>query len=115
MLIVGHFVHEREEEGDEITVPDVQVDVLVFLGLEEGDGMDFQLAEVGAVDRVQQAMQGVVKKFCIEPGDELRDLFLRNGRGQVNVPGGEAGESLGIAGEQPVQKGRPTAQVPQDK
>lgn len=40
VLIVRHLVHEREEEGDEVAVPDQQVDVFVLFGLEEGDGMN---------------------------------------------------------------------------
>ena len=39
VLVVRHLIHEREEEGDEVAVPDQQVDVFVLFGLEEGDGM----------------------------------------------------------------------------
>ena len=40
VLVIRHLIHEREEEGDEVAVPDQQVDVFVLFGLEEGDGMD---------------------------------------------------------------------------
>jgi hypothetical protein len=35
VLVVRELIHEGEEEGDEVTVPDVQVDILVLFGLEE--------------------------------------------------------------------------------
>ena len=54
MLVVGEFIHEGEEEGDEVAVPDMQMDVLVLFGLKEGDGMNFDLSEGGGVEFVQQ-------------------------------------------------------------
>ena len=33
-------------------------------------------------------------EFIVNARKELRDLFLSNGGGQVNIPGGEAGERL---------------------
>jgi hypothetical protein len=97
MLVVGELVHEGEEEGDEISVPDVQVDVLILLGLEERDGVDLEFAERGAVEGVQDAVQEAAEEFFIEPRDELCDLLLGNGGGQVDVPGGQAGEGIRVA------------------
>ena len=59
--------------------------------------MDFYLAQSGAVEGEKQTMQGVVEKFHVETGDELRDLLLCDGRGEVDIPGGQAGEGFRIA------------------
>jgi hypothetical protein len=50
VLVIRHLIHEREEEGHEISIPNVQVDVLVLFGLEERDGVDLYFAECGAVE-----------------------------------------------------------------
>ena len=39
VVIARHLVHEWEEEGDEVAVPNMQVDVFILFRLEEGDGM----------------------------------------------------------------------------
>ena len=39
MLIIRHLVHEREKERDEITVPNMQMNIFVLFGLEEGNRM----------------------------------------------------------------------------
>ena len=54
MLIIGHLIHEREEEGDKVAVPDMQVDVLVLFGLKEGDGMNLDLAKCGSIEFIEQ-------------------------------------------------------------
>ena len=54
MLIIGHLIHEREEESDKVAVPDMQVDVLVLFGLEEGDGMNLDLAKCGSIEFIEQ-------------------------------------------------------------
>lgn len=53
--------------------------------------------------------------FFIEPRDELGDLLLRHGRSQINIPGGQTGESFRVAREQAVQEGGTAAQVAEDE
>jgi len=105
MLVVGHFVHEGEEEGDEVSVPNEQVDVFIFFRLEEGDGVNLQFAERGVVKFVEQAVQSVAEIFGVDPRYELRDLLLCDRGRQVDVPCGQAGEGLRVAGKQAVQEG----------
>jgi len=109
--VIWIFIHEREEKGDEETVPDVEVDVFVLFGLEEGDGMDFEFAEGCAVEGVQGAMENPAKEFVVKPCKELGDLLLCDGGGEVNVPGGEAGECFSITREQTMEKGGTAPQV----
>ena len=78
--VVRHLVHEREEEGDEETVPNMQMDIFILFGLEERDGMDLYFAKRGAVKFVEQAVKSVVEIFGIQPREELRDLLLSDGR-----------------------------------
>ena len=93
MLIVGELIHEGEEEGDEVTIPDVQVDVLILFGLKERDLVDFDLPECGAVEGMQCAMR-MTTEFVVDTCKELRDLPLGNGRCEVNIPGRQTGEGV---------------------
>lgn len=102
MDVIGELVHEREEEGDEIAVPDVHVDILVLFGLEERNGVYLDLAKRGAVECVQSAVQDVIEIFLIDFGNELRDLLLCNRWREINIPRGQAGEGFIVAGEQAV-------------
>ena len=86
MKVVRHLVHEGEEEGDEEAVPNMQMDVFVLFGLEEGDGVDLYFAERGAVKFVEQAVKCVVEIFGIQLREELSDLLLCDGGRQVNIP-----------------------------
>ena len=60
-------------------------------------------------------MQEAAEILFIETGDELRDLLLRDGGGEVDVPGGQAGEGLRIAGEQTMKERGAAAQVAEDE
>ena len=93
MLIVGELIHKGEEERDEETIPNMQVNVLILFGLEERNLVDFDLAQCGAVKGVQGAMP-MTTEFIIDAGEELGDLLLGNGGGEVDIPGGETGESF---------------------
>ena len=66
VLIIGELVHEGEEEGDKVTIPDVEMDVLILFGLEERDGVDLDLAERGLVEGKEDAMQNTAKIFFIQ-------------------------------------------------
>ena len=45
----------------------------------------------------------------------MRDLLLCNGGGEVDIPGGQAGERLRIARKQAMQECGPAAQIAQDE
>ena len=77
--------------------------------------MDLDLAERGAVEREQRAVQNAVEIFIVQPCDELRNFLLCNGRRQVNIPRGQAGEGFRIAREQAMQEGRTAAQVAENE
>ena len=76
--------------------------------------MDLISAQCAAVERIEGAMQ-MPAKFMIEAGDELRNLLLCDGGGEVDVPDGEAGEGFGIAREQAVEEGGAASQVAEDE
>ena len=56
----------------------------------------------------------VTAEFGIEAWDQLSDLFLGDGRGQIDVPDGQAGEIV-VAWEQAMQEGRSAAEISQDE
>lgn len=113
MLIVRKFVHEGEEESAPERIPGVHEDVFVLFGLEERDGMNFELTQCAAVEGVEGAMQ-MPAQFFVEARDELRKFFLNDGGCQVNIPRGETGESR-IAREQTVKKCGAASQVADDE
>lgn len=113
MLVVRKLIHEGEEERAPERIPSVHEDVFVFFGLEERDGMDFDLTECAAVEGIEGAMQ-MPAQFFVEARDELRKFLLNDGRGQVNIPRGEAGEGR-IAREQAVKKRGAAPQVADDE
>jgi hypothetical protein len=59
--------------------------------------VDLDLPQRGAVEGIEDAVQETAKIFFIEAGDELRDLFLRDGGCEINVPGGQTGEGFRVA------------------
>lgn len=113
MLVVGELVHEGEEERDPERIPRVHEDVFVLFRLEERDGVNFELTERAAVEGVEQAVQ-MPAQFVIEARDELRELLLNDGRGEVNIPRGQAGESC-VAREQAMEKGGAASQIADDE
>ena len=96
MPVIGQFIHEGKEETDPEGIPNVEEDVLVLFGLEERDGMDFELAKRAAVECVKQTMK-MPAQFVIEAREKLRDLLLRNRRGEVDIPDRQARKSFSVA------------------
>ena len=113
MLVIRQLVYEGEQIADEVSVPVLEMNVLIFFGLEKRDRMNADFAECVAIESIQQAVQ-VAAHFVIKARDELRNLFLGYGGSQVNVPDGQAGEII-VAREQAVQEGRAAAEVAQDE
>ena len=93
----------------------MEQDVFILFGLEERDGVDFDFSEGAAVESVEDAMQKSAEEFFIEAREELRDLLLGDGGGEVDIPDGKAGECLRVAGEQAVEEGGAAAQVAEDE
>ena len=77
--------------------------------------MDLYFAQRGVVELMQQAMQSIVEIFCINPRKELRDLLLRDGGSQVNIPRGQTGEGFRVTRQQAMQEGRSAAEVAKDE
>lgn len=92
----------------------MQQDVLVLLGLEERNTVNFELPKCAFVESKEQAMY-MSAQFVVETREEFRDLLLRDGGREVNIPDGQAGEGLRITREQAVEEGRTAAQVADDK
>ena len=76
--------------------------------------MDLELPQRAPVEFAQQAMQ-MPAQLIIQRGNELCDLLLRDRRGEVNIPGGQAGKGLIIAGEQAMQESGTAAQIADDE
>jgi len=88
--------------------------IFIFFRLEKGNAVDLELSQCAAVEFTQQVVQ-MLTQFVIESREELRDLFLCNGRCEVNIPGGQAGERFRVAREQAVQECGAAAKIPQDE
>ena len=95
-MITRHFVHEREEITDEIRRPVVEKNIFVLFRLEEGNAVDADLPQCVFVEGKKQAME-MPAQAVVETRDELRDLLLRDGGREVDVPNRQAGERLRIA------------------
>lgn len=76
--------------------------------------MDFDLTERAPVERVKKAMQ-MSAQLLIEAREELCELLLCDGRGEINIPDGQAGKRLGVTREQAVQERGAAAQIPDDE
>ena len=60
-------------------------------------------------------MEKAAKVFIIQASRELGDLLLCDRGSEVDVPGGQAGERFGIAGEHAVEECGSAAQVAKDE
>ena len=96
MLIIGKFIHEGEKKADPQGIPNVEENIFVFLRLEEGNAMDFELPQCSVIKFMQQVMQ-MSAQFFIEAREKLGDLLLRYGWGKINIPYGQTGKRLRIA------------------
>ena len=54
-------------------------------------------------------------QFVVYAGYELGDLLLCDGGGQVDIPGGQAGEGFCITGKQAMEKRGAASQITQDE
>ena len=66
MLVVRHFILERENEADPPGIPDMEQNVSIFFGLEKRDRMDLVFAERSPVVFVK-ASDANAHPFC-HPG-----------------------------------------------
>ena len=114
MLVVGHLIHEWEEETHPERIPGVKQNVLVFFRLEERNAVDLELAKRTAVEFIEQAVY-MSAQFFVEAGKELCDLLLGDRGSEIDIPGCQAGEGFGIAGKQAMEKGGSAAQISQNE
>ena len=92
----------------------MEQNVFILFGLEEGDGMDFEFTQRGAIKSKERAMQ-MTAQLVIEARKELSDFLLCDGGGEVDIPDCQAGERFRIAREQAMQERGTAAQVAQDE
>ena len=52
MLVIREFVHEGKEKTDPEGIPNMEENIFVFLRLEEGNRMDFDLPKRAPIERV---------------------------------------------------------------